>query len=380
MASVYDTEPGVPLRHLEPLSNSHTQTRPLKTPTIEQQRPRHDGLYSQILDSRLGSGPELTGEDEFYTNYDIDKVVVRGLPSIAAFHAKYANTRTCRAFHYPTQWLTTRYQSQITCLLGAIASLDAEGAARGGVEGERGRQPTPFDKENFISRCLRSPDQTSLIQVPTREEGCEEDEVQKKNRIDAMRENLAANLERLLDKYCNRVNWQYDLRKFPRASTNTHDRIFKHLQKKSGLDPDALDYMRAHDDFIYADADPLYERFHSFLIYIRTAFVKSVRFLSRGRVFPDENAAPFGRGAYSARAVRLWVQCLMVITCSTLLLTPVGILYLDEPEKVASFLIVALFGVLFAFTLLAFESRMSHVLLGLAAYYAVLVVFLYVSK
>lgn len=70
----------------------------------------------------------------------------------------------------------------------------------------------------------------------------------------------------------------------------------------------------------------------------------------------------------------------MVITCSTLLLTPVGILYLDEPEKVASFLIVALFGVLFAFTLLAFESRMSHVLLGLAAYYAVLVVFLYVSK
>lgn len=132
----------------------------------------------------------------------VANVVVRGLPSIAAFHAKYANTRTCRAFHYPTQWLTTRYQSQITCLLGELASLDAEGAARGDAEGERGRQPTPFNKEKFISRCLRSPDQTSLIKVPRREEGCEEDEEQKKDRIDAMRENIAANMERILDKYC----------------------------------------------------------------------------------------------------------------------------------------------------------------------------------
>lgn len=330
--------------------------------------------------ARLADEPDSTGEDEFYTNYDIANVVVRGLPSIAAFHAKYANTRTCRAFHYPTQWLTTRYQSQITCLLGELASLDAEGAARGDAEGERGRQPTPFNKEKFISRCLRSPDQTSLIKVPRREEGCEEDEEQKKDRIDAMRENIAANMERILDKYCNRVNWQYELRKFPRASTNTHDKVFKLLQKTNGLDPDALDYMRAHDDFIYADADPLYERFHSFLIYIRTTFVKGARFLSRGRIFQDENAAPFGRGAYSARAIRLWVKCLMVIACSTLLLTPVGILYLGVPGKVASFLIVALFGVSFAFTLMTFEDRMAHILLGLAAYYAVLVVFLYISN
>lgn len=70
----------------------------------------------------------------------------------------------------------------------------------------------------------------------------------------------------------------------------------------------------------------------------------------------------------------------MVIACSTLLLTPVGILYLGVPGKVASFLIVALFGVSFAFTLMTFEDRMAHILLGLAAYYAVLVVFLYISN
>ncbi|KAI1113049.1 hypothetical protein F5Y14DRAFT_235103 [Nemania sp. NC0429] len=379
MASADDIEAGVPLRSLEPPSNRHPEAQPLANPTTEQ-RPRHDGLYSQILDSRSRDEPDSTGEDEFYTKYDIDRVVVRGLPSIAAFHTKYANTRTCRAFHYPTQWLTTRYQSQITCLLGAIASLDAEGATSRDAEGKGGRQPAPFDKEKFISRCLRSPDQTSLIQVPSKEDGCEEDEEQKRDRIDAMRENLAANLERLFDKYCNRINWQYELRKFPRASPNTHDKVFKHLQRTSGLDPDALDYMRAHDDFIYADADPLYERFHSFLIYIRTSFVKGVRFLSRGKVFPDENAAPFGRGAYSARAIRLWVRCLMVITGSTLVLVPVGILYLGALEKAVSFVIVVLSVLVFAFALIAFEPRMSHVLLGLAAYGAVLVVFLNIAN
>ncbi len=66
----------------------------------------------------------------------------------------------------------------------------------------------------------------------------------------------------------------------------------------------------------------------------------------------------------------------MVISSSTLVLAPVGILYLKVPQKEIAFLVVALFGLTFAFTLIAFDNRMSHVLLGLAAYSAVLVVFL----
>lgn len=127
----------------------------------------------------------------------------RGFPTIAAFHAKYANTRTCRAFHFLTQRLTTLYQCQLTCLLGALVNLDVEGATTIGVQGEDGSQPALFDTDKFISRCLQSPDQVSLVQAPARGSSiCEEDEQQKKDRIDAMRENLVANIERIFDKYC----------------------------------------------------------------------------------------------------------------------------------------------------------------------------------
>jgi hypothetical protein len=74
------------------------------------------------------------------------------------------------------------------------------------------------------------------------------------------------------------------------------------------------------------------------------------------------------------------VKILMVVASSTLVLTPVGLLYLATPVKAVSFLIVALFGLVFAFTLIGFDNRMSHVLLGLAAYYAVLVVFLSITN
>lgn len=79
--------------------------------------------------------------------------------------------------------------------------LDAEGAITSELSGEQGSQPTPFDKEKFILRCLRSPDQISLVRVPTRDEGSEEDAEQKKERIDASRENLIANVERIVDNY-----------------------------------------------------------------------------------------------------------------------------------------------------------------------------------
>ncbi|KAI1156363.1 hypothetical protein F4825DRAFT_446552 [Nemania diffusa] len=381
MASASDIEAGLSLGPLSPPSNSYTPAQPVESAATNVRQYRHDGIYSRVLEDRQVDEEDLTLEDEFYGSYDVEKIVPRGFPTIAAFHAKYANTRTCRAFHFLTQRLTTLYQCQLTCLLGALVNLDVEGATTIGVQGEDGSQPALFDTDKFISRCLQSPDQVSLVQAPARGSSiCEEDEQQKKDRIDAMRENLVANIERIFDKYCNRVNWQYELRKFPRASTNTHEKIFKHIRDISGLDPDALDYLRADDDFIYADADPLYERFHAFLIYIRSAFMKSVKFLSGNKIFADDDAPPFGRGAYSAKAVRLWVQVLMVISSSTLILIPVGILYLDAPQRGFAFLVVALFGLLFAFTLIAFDNRMSHVLLGLAAYYAVLVVFLSISN
>ncbi|KAI0455901.1 hypothetical protein F5B21DRAFT_177141 [Xylaria acuta] len=201
MASTYDIEAGIPLRGIGPCGSSQPQSQRLGNAITGQARPRHDGLYSKILQDRQANGREPAPDDEFYGNDDVENVTVKGFPSIAAFHANYANTRIGRAFVVLTQTLMVRYQYQLTCLLGVLVGLDTEGATGGEASGETGSQPVPFDKERFISRCLRSPDQISLVQVPTRDDGCEEDEEQKKERIDAARENVFANIERIFSNY-----------------------------------------------------------------------------------------------------------------------------------------------------------------------------------
>ncbi|RWA04281.1 hypothetical protein EKO27_g10825 [Xylaria grammica] len=367
-------ETGIPLGPLGPSGGGHLPAQPLGNATANKQRREHGGLYSRILEDRQADGRELTPEDEFYRSYDIEKVAVNGFPSIAAFHTMYPNTRTCRAFKFPNYMLITRYESQIQCLIDALVDLESKGARKDGS------QPVPFDKEKFISRCLRSPDQISLVKVPVRDEEREEDEEQKNERIEAMKENLYANLERILDKYFKQVNRQCELERFPQASTRTHRKLFKHIKSNiSGLDAEALDYLRAEDDFIYAEGDPLYERVHNFVIYFRAAFVKTVRFISCNRLLIDGHI-PFGSGYYSVQRIALAIKSLTLIFNTILFLLPVGILYLGKPGKAMAFLVVAVFCVFFGLTLIAFGNGTDRVLLGSAAYGAVLVVFLSVNN
>ncbi|KAI1420396.1 hypothetical protein F5Y12DRAFT_719573 [Xylaria sp. FL1777] len=374
MTSASDLEAGVPQRPLELRDSRCFLAQHLGNDVTKQKRCRHDGLYSQILEDRRADGEEPTADDEFYGSYDVEQIATHGFPSIAAFHATYANTRICRSFDYLVQRLILVYQVKLTCLLGALADLDVEDATKSETPDKKGIQPVPFDKEKFISRCLKSPDQLSLVTIPTGDEGCEEDE-QKRDRIEAKRENLIANIERILDKYFHLVRWQSELHKSPRASAKTHGKIFKKIKSISRLDPDALDYLRADDDFIYADPDPLYERFYSFLIDIKAASVISVRFLSCNRLCKGDNT-PFGSGIWSAQRVRLFVKSLMVISSSALVLIPVGILYIIVPRREIALLIITLAAIVFAFTLIAFDNGMRHVLFGLAAYLALLVVLL----
>jgi hypothetical protein len=67
---------------------------------------------------------------------------------------------------------------------------------------------------------------------------------------------------------------------------------------------------------------------------------------------------------------------LIAVTSSVLVLAPVGLLYLGDFGKPISFLVVVSFGLAFTGLMLAFEQRTSHFLVGLAAFYAVLVAFL----
>ncbi|KAJ3574338.1 hypothetical protein NPX13_g4395 [Xylaria arbuscula] len=300
------------------------------------------------------------------------RVVVSGFPAIAAFQAKYPNTRTCRSFTYATQRLLVECEGKLTCLVGALADLDAKTATKSNTGGGGSGQPVPFNREDFIRRCLNSPDQLSLVQVPVEGERSKESDSQKRARTEAERENLMANFERILEHYRNHVNWQYGLNKFPRASPKTHARMFKHLKDTMGLQPDALDYLRAGDDFMYPDADPTHERFYFFLIDVRTAFIAIFKFLGCGRLLKN-GSIPFLTGVWREKRVRLLVISLLALFAVALLLGPVGILYLVEPRKEIAFLIMVLSDIAFAFILLALEIRLHHAFLGLAACTAVLV-------
>ncbi|KAI1817373.1 hypothetical protein GGS20DRAFT_591853 [Poronia punctata] len=226
----------------------------LKVPQIPaandpDRHPPHDGLYEHILR-------------------------VRGTPSIPAFHARYPNTRKYRAFGYLNEILLHRFQRQLTCILGELHKLSLEEVCD--IENQTGNRSNTkpagsafFDEEKFIWRCLHSSDQASLIEVPSDGNNANDTEERKRTRRDAMTENLSSNAERIFSLYRAQLHWVYELRKFPRPSYKTHEDHFRQIQGLGGLGPADVDYLRASDDFIYADADPLYERFHSLLIFLR---------------------------------------------------------------------------------------------------------------
>ncbi|KAI1365729.1 hypothetical protein F5Y08DRAFT_165882 [Xylaria arbuscula] len=368
-----DLEAALPQRSLELRGMSHSAIHSSTDTAMGQDRSQHDGLYSQILQDRRAEGEEPSDNDEFYSSYDVERVAINGFPAVAAYHARYPNTRICRSFNHLNQELLLRYESQLTYLHGALADLNVESTKRS-EPGDRGdRKSVPFDKQTFISRCLQAPDPLSLVQSPGDVKGLGVDPEQRRVRIEAMRENLVANIERIFGNYQNRVNWQYELKKFPRVSPKVHRRMFRYLKKTKGIDSDGLDYLRANDDFIYGDADPIYERFHSLFIKFYTAFISIVKFLSCGTFFTN---GPFRSESWKEKRVRLLIRLLIALSSTVSLLGPVGILLLAAPRKGISLLVVFLSSIVFAFILLAFEIRLSQTLLGVAAYNAVLVVFL----
>ncbi|KAI3321808.1 hypothetical protein HD806DRAFT_502011 [Xylariaceae sp. AK1471] len=76
--------------------------------------------------------------------------------------------------------------------------------------------------------------------------------------------------------------------------------------------------------------------------------------------------------AIEARGFRLLHKALIISLCSSLILVPVGVLYLGGPNKPISFVVVVVSGIAFAIALVIIEKRIGHVVVGVAAYYALL--------
>lgn len=69
-------------------------------------------------------------------------------------------------------------------------------------------------------------------------------------------------------------------------------------------------------------------------------------------------------------------RILIIILSSTLILVPLGVLHLGALNEQQSFVVVLFSGLVFSIALSVFEERISHVVVGGAAFYAVFATFL----
>jgi hypothetical protein len=65
-------------------------------------------------------------------------------------------------------------------------------------------------------------------------------------------------------------------------------------------------------------------------------------------------------------------KALTTLLSSSLVLVPVGVLYLGTLNKTLSFVVVVVSGLAFAIALIIIEQRIGRVIVGVAAYYALL--------
>ncbi|KAI8623708.1 hypothetical protein F5Y19DRAFT_491998 [Xylariaceae sp. FL1651] len=304
------------------------------------QPPRDHTLYSRIR-SELG-------------------VPKNGFRSIAAMHVRYPNTSTHRTFRYPTQMLLSYYECQLSLLLDELDKIDTEIDR---AKNEPQWQQFLFDKNEFIRRCLQNPNQLSICEPP------------KEGNLLAKRENLVANLNHIFKEYQDLFRWELDTHKFSRVSWKTQYYLAEHMKDFFGDDKSAVDYLRAIGDFVYTDIDPPIERLQHLILATTGWLGDCVRYLCCGTLLSSKGHTR-QRVKYSRVHFHWLLKALIGLVSSALVLAPVGILFLGNLSKPISFVVVVIFGLAFTIIMLAFEQPTSHLLVGLAAFYAVLVAFL----
>ncbi|KAI3321805.1 hypothetical protein HD806DRAFT_536896 [Xylariaceae sp. AK1471] len=339
------------LNNLLPLNTSDYAVHGPLEPMTMAQRPEGHTIYSRI---RSANKIPTHKHNAYYADDELELGGPRnGFSSVAAMHVQYPNTNTHRAFRIASQRLLTSFECQITCLLDEVDKIDSQ-------------EPLgfPFDKHQFIRRCMQSPNQGSLCEPP-KEVG---DLITK-------REYLLANIDCIFKKYRDLLHWEHDTNKFSRVSWKTHRHLADHIKESFPGDQSTLEYLRAMDDFIYADPNPPLERFQHLLLVTGNWLARLLRWLFCGTLRPRQGHSR-QRVDYLEASFKVISNGLLAVIGSVLVLVPVGLLYLGHLGKPYSFLVVVLFGLTFTGLMLAFEPRTGHFFVGIAAYYAVLVAFL----
>ncbi|KAI6090770.1 hypothetical protein F4821DRAFT_9973 [Hypoxylon rubiginosum] len=370
-------------------STPQTPTTPFSHAQPMAQRESYSAMYDRAIQAKLLAGEAY---DDFYSDLDVLNRSPTGMPSIAANQMYFPNYNEHRIFKPETHATLTCFEQKIHCVANALDEMNFEDAK---VEGGQSLRSLPFDREDFIARCLQGPaylstptpkfgsgrtsesstDSTPESSAGTAHESC----TGELDRI-AKRENLHTCLAILLKEYFTLLHMHHQNLKFPRVSRRAHEAHFRTARDREGLNNEACAYMRYIDDWIYPEPDPIFRRFEN-ILYTRskrlTQFLKHVCCLFCFDPLPTSASDDDPRVRYSLRGFDRFFKGLLGLISMALLAAPVSILYLRTDLSRAAYLgVVVAFSGVFCCVMTAIETNTARLIVSLAAFFAVLVTFL----
>ncbi|KAI1103531.1 hypothetical protein F4804DRAFT_333180 [Jackrogersella minutella] len=366
MANLFSAGPALPLNNPQSHNRSSSAPQTPLTPYQPHSPMEQPKTYSRMFDKVIDARRQTRSKDyDFYTDEDVKNYSPRGWPSIAATQMYFPNFNSQRVFGSSTQQVLTSYQQKLHCIEDELDDMNF----RDNEHEDKPLTSLPFDPKQFIARCTQGIGH--LPTEPPRSGTGELDNLTKKD-------NLIISQGILLREYLTLLGMHFENGKFPRVSRAAHEAHFDTARYVEGLNNQALAYMRYIDDFVCTGPDYVFQRFES-LLYTRPRFMKFLGriccLFCRGTLSSSDTND--SRVVYSLRPFELFFKVLIVLGNLSLLIIPVSLLYLKTDWTRGGYLtIVAVSSSLFAIVMAIFESRTAHLLVGLAAFYAVLVTFL----
>ncbi|KAI1776180.1 hypothetical protein F4818DRAFT_440552 [Hypoxylon cercidicola] len=367
MASSSSTRPAIPLDSAQSDTRNGSTLLPLAIPypSIQStaETKTYSAMYDRVIEAKRRAGE---GTDDFYSDLDVLKHSPNGWPSIAATQMYMPNYDSHRAFKTPTHAVLINYEQKIECVANRLDELNFEDAE---VDHGRALKSLPFDREKFIARCVQGPAHLSTA-IP-------------ESSTDRMaeRENLYTCLGILQREYFTLLHIHHQNLKFPRVSRRAHIAHYQAARDpdRQGLDNEACAFMRHIDDWICTQPDVIFQRFEALLYTKSRGLMQFLKHVCCLFCFdpPSTMSDDDPRVQYSLRGFERFFRGVLVLSSMSLLVIPVGILYLNTDwSRVAYLCVVVAFSSLFCVVMTLFEFNTARLLVGLAAYVAVLIAFL----
>ncbi|KAI2641743.1 hypothetical protein GGS26DRAFT_586140 [Hypomontagnella submonticulosa] len=335
---------------------SQHSTTPYQPPHPMAQPKSHSIMFEKVSEARRLSGYQL---DDFYTDEDVKDHSPTGWPSISATQMFCKDHDSFRSFRPLTNLVLKYYEQKIWAIENKLDEMNFKDAEAEG----RPLRSFPFNREEFLSRCVQG-----AGHLPTQPSKPVENTLGRETE----KNNLIVASSVLLREYYSLLHSQHEIKKLPQVSRSAHEQHFKEARGFQGLDDEACAFMRYMDDFITTEPDYMFRTFES-LLYKSPPWV--VNFLKRFCCL--FGGADDSLLTYSLQPFEVFFKTLLVLALLALLITPVSILYIAVGWTRAQYLaVVIVSSTLFAGAMALFEPRTAHLLVGITAFFAVLVTFL----